>query len=431
MLVTSRIMKGMQVRSFFIAFSLLVLLLVTVGPGTQRVEAQTAAEIQQEINSNNQKIADIEKEIAAYQKQLATLGSQRATLATSIQSLDTQRKALTAKIKSLQQQIAGLTLELKKLDGQIATKQQSISLNKRTIAQSLRDIALTDNASVVENIFSSRNLTDAWAAVDASMALNEALRNHTRDLAYTKQLLSSQQKEVTTTQLKLVFATNDLGTQKKAVDVTVAEKNMLLTQTKNQESAYQTLIKKKRAEQASFEAALFELSSKLKSADNSLTPSAGKGILRWPVDKVVITQLFGKTADAGRLYASGTHDGMDFGTPTGTTIRAALSGTVVEINQGTVQNCQYGKWVLIRHANGLATLYAHLSAISVAKGQTVATGDAIGYAGMTGYATGPHLHFTVYNASSITFKNYTCKSGPSVYIPIAPPNGYLDPMKYL
>lgn len=421
----------MQIRSSFIAFSLLALLLGSFGPLTHRVEAQTATEIQQQIDEHNRKIADIEKEIAVYQKQLTALGSQHATLATSIQSLDTQRKALTTKIKSLQQQIGALTLELKKLDGQIATKQQSISLNKRTIAQSIRDIALMDSVSLVEQMFSSRNLADAWAAVDASMALNEALRDHTRDLAYAKQLLSNEQQQVTATQQKLVSATTDLGTQKKAVDVTVAEKNKLLTQTKSQESAYQALIKQKRAEEASFEAALFELSSKLKAADNSLTPSAGKGILRWPVDKVTITQLFGRTADAGRLYASGTHDGVDFGAPTGTAVRAALGGTIMEVNQGAVQNCQYGKWVIIKHANGLATLYAHLSSISVSKGQTVGTGEAIGYVGMTGYATGPHLHFTVYNASSITFKNYTCKSGPTVYIPIAPPNGYLDPMKYL
>jgi murein DD-endopeptidase MepM/ murein hydrolase activator NlpD len=86
---------------------------------------------------------------------------------------------------------------------------------------------------------------------------------------------------------------------------------------------------------------------------------------------------------------------------------------------------------VVQHANGLSTLYAHLSQISVAKGQSVSTGQVVGYSGMTGYATGPHLHFTVYVSSVLTFKQYTCKAGPTVTIPIAPPSGYLNPLSYL
>src|SRR6185503_19321281 len=118
---------------------------------------------------------------------------------TSIQSLDAQKKALSAKIKKLQQQIAELNLELKQLGYQIADKQESISLNKRTLAQSLRDIATAEGSSMVEQIFSSSNLSDAWIAVDSNVALNEALRDHTRDLAQAKQELTTQQQQVSQT----------------------------------------------------------------------------------------------------------------------------------------------------------------------------------------------------------------------------------------
>ena len=92
---------------------------------------------------------------------------------------------------------------------------------------------------------------------------------------------------------------------------------------------------------------------------------------------------------------------------------------------------KYGKWVLIRHTNGLTTLYAHLSVVSVSAGAQVATGDIIGYSGDTGYALGPHLHFTVYASKAVTFKEYTCNSGATLTIPIAAFSGYLDPMLYL
>ncbi|MGE5540940.1 MAG: murein hydrolase activator EnvC family protein [Bacillota bacterium] len=421
----------MQGRSLVFVSILLALSIFVVGPFASGVHAQTTAEIQQQIAEHNKKIADLDAEIAQYQKQLDALGSQHATLATSIKSLDTQRKALTTKIQSLQQQIGKLNLEIRQLGGQIADKEQSISLNKRTIAQSLRDIDQTDTRSMIEQVFSSRDLGELWVAVDTSMTLNEALRDHTTELAQVKQQLADQQQQVSQTQQKLVSVTTDLGTQKKAVDVTVSQKNALLTQTKNQEASYQKLIAQKRAEQASFEAALYQLSLKLKAADNTKIPAKGKGVLAWPLDHITITQYFGKTTDSGRLYANGTHNGVDFAAAIGTPVHAALAGTVVEINQGAVQNCQYGKWVLVKHANGLSTLYAHLSQISVAKGQTVSTGQVLGYSGMTGYATGPHLHLTVYNSSSVSFTNYQCKSGYTVYIPIAPPNGYLDPLAYL
>jgi murein DD-endopeptidase MepM/ murein hydrolase activator NlpD len=104
---------------------------------------------------------------------------------------------------------------------------------------------------------------------------------------------------------------------------------------------------------------------------------------------------------------------------------------VLAINYGSVRNCQYGKWILIQHPNGLATLYAHLSDISVQKGGTVFTGQVIGFAGDTGYATGPHLHFTVYIAEAVSFKQYTCWNKTVVTIPVAPPNAYLNPLSYL
>jgi murein DD-endopeptidase MepM/ murein hydrolase activator NlpD len=432
-------MKPMRARSIVVAFMLLGFSLMVAVPFTTYVHAQASSDIQQQIADHNKKIADLEAEIATYQKQLTALGTQHATLATSIQSLDTQRKALQAKISSLQQQIGKLNLELKQLGSQIADKEQSISLNKRTIAQSLRDIALTDNASVIEQVFSSTDLLDAWAAVDANMTLNEALRDHTQELASVRQQLAAQQRSVSETQQKLVSVTTDLGTQKKAVDVTVAEKNKLLTQTKNQESAYQSLIATKRAQQKAFESALASLEKSLTAVGSASIPHTGSGILAWPTNPHTVTQLFGNTAFAqSGAYNGAGHNGIDIGVPTGTPIHAALSGTVLATgNTDAIPGCySFGKWVMLSHANGLSTLYAHLSSIGVSKGQTITTGDVLGYSGMTGYATGPHLHFGVYASAGVKITTLSAARGATspcanASIPIAPTNAYLNPMAYL
>jgi len=83
------------------------------------------------------------------------------------------------------------------------------------------------------------------------------------------------------------------------------------------------------------------------------------------------------------------HLGVDYAAPTGTPVRSVGQGIVdVAGSQGG-----FGNVVMVKHANGHTTVYAHLSRIQVKKGQSVAQGQTLGLVGATGWATGPHLHF--------------------------------------
>jgi murein DD-endopeptidase MepM/ murein hydrolase activator NlpD len=85
------------------------------------------------------------------------------------------------------------------------------------------------------------------------------------------------------------------------------------------------------------------------------------------------------------------HNGVDYGAPSGTPVRAVGDGVV---DFSGWQN-GYGNVVSIRHSNDRTTVYAHLSRIDVRRGQHIEQGTRIGAVGMTGWATGPHLHFEV------------------------------------
>ncbi|MFF2183658.1 transglycosylase family protein [Streptomyces sp. NPDC058155] len=88
-------------------------------------------------------------------------------------------------------------------------------------------------------------------------------------------------------------------------------------------------------------------------------------------------------------WASGYHTGVDFPVPTGTSVKAVAGGTVVSAGwEGS-----YGYQVVIRHADGKYSQYAHLSALNVRDGQKVNSGQRIARSGSTGNSTGPHLHF--------------------------------------
>lgn len=394
--------------------------------------AQSAADLQSQIDANNRQLDTLKAEIAAFQQQLDALGAKKSTLQSTINSLTLSQKQLATQIQVTQNKIASANLQIKQLSLSIGDKEASIAADQNAVAKALRAIAEGEQAPLIVSLISSDSLGDAWRATDKIRQFNRALSHNIQDLQNARTQLTTNRDAVTKVKMSLVSLQSDLAIQKKSVEVSKAAQQKLLADTKNQESTYQKLLADKQAEESRFEAVLFELASKLQYVlDPSHIPPAGKGILRWPLDSVFITQQFGKSSSAQRLYTSGSHDGVDFRASIGTPIRAALSGTVLEVNYGAVQNCQYGKWVLIKHANGLATLYAHLSNIVVQKGTVVGTGQVIGFSGNTGYATGPHLHFGVYLADAVSFHQYTCKSGLRVTIPLAPINAYLNPLSYL
>ncbi|MEU3463028.1 M23 family metallopeptidase [Streptomyces sp. NPDC006733] len=104
-----------------------------------------------------------------------------------------------------------------------------------------------------------------------------------------------------------------------------------------------------------------------------------------PVDSGIGTEY----KVAGSMWSSGYHTGVDFTASTGTPVHAVGAGTVVTAGFDSA----YGNNVVIRHSDGIYTLCAHLSSLSVSVGQTVTTGEQIGLSGATGNVTGPHVHF--------------------------------------
>ncbi len=94
---------------------------------------------------------------------------------------------------------------------------------------------------------------------------------------------------------------------------------------------------------------------------------------------------------SGSSWSKGYHTGVDFPVPTGTSVKSVAAGRVVSAGWGD----SFGYQVVVRHADGRYSQYAHLSAISVKEGQSVGSGQRIGRSGSTGNSTGPHLHFEV------------------------------------
>ncbi len=394
--------------------------------------AQTREELLEKVDDTNDQIKKLQDEIKRLEGQLTTTTAQKLTLQNTVKGLDLQIQKLQKSLTLTQSQIAQKDKDIKTLGSSIQTTEGKIGVSQTQVATTLRELDQLTEDSMVTALLGQGTLASFFDQAVVLSTVRDELQNHIEDLAALKNNLSTSKKSAEERRRELAALKNDLTDQQKGVSVVRSTQNTLLTETKNQEATYQALIAQKKAEQASFEAELIRLAAGLGQADTTTAPPAKRGTIGWPVSAVRVTQYFGNTSFAASgAYNGQGHNGVDFGGPVGTPVKSVLDGVVQEVNQGAVKYCQYGKWVLVKHYNGLTSLYAHLSSISVSKGQTVTAGQTVGLLGDTGYATGPHLHLTLYVSSAVTFKNYTCNSGAVAFIPIAPLNAYLNPYLYL
>ncbi|MER5892320.1 M23 family metallopeptidase [Streptomyces sp. NPDC001876] len=132
-----------------------------------------------------------------------------------------------------------------------------------------------------------------------------------------------------------------------------------------------------------------EVAAKKKAEAERLAKLAASYAL--PTSSYTITSTFGQ---AGSMWSSGYHTGLDFAAPTGTPIKAVHSGTV----KSAGWSGSYGYHTVIELDDGTEVSYSHQSSMDVSAGQRVTTGETIGRVGATGNVTGPHLHLEVHTA---------------------------------
>ena len=137
----------------------------------------------------------------------------------------------------------------------------------------------------------------------------------------------------------------------------------------------------------------------------------------YPVPKATpITSPFGPRDNSAHPGISANHHGIDFGTPVGTNLTAITNGVVSTIGNDAMG---YGNWIEVKHDDGTASRYGHLSQIGVSRGQKVVPGQTVGKSGGkagaagAGNSTGPHLHFEFLDKKGV-------KVNPAPYLSGAP-----------
>jgi murein DD-endopeptidase MepM/ murein hydrolase activator NlpD len=403
------------------------------------VYAQNTSAIKEKIELRNSDIDRLEREIGQFQERIYSIGREKKTLENEIQVLELSERKLGTDIELAQAKIALAEATINRLQAEIKEAEEKIVLNKEAIGGTLQAVQQNLDDSLMEAMLRHDNLSDYWGQQDSLFAFQASVSSSIAELARLRNELEDKRADQQEFRAQEVALQNDLRAKAGLVIENKEEQTRILSVTENQESEYQKLLEERRQLKLAFEAEIQELESQLNlNVDPGAIPSSAPGVLAWPVQNVYITQYFGNTAFATsnpQIYNGGGHNGVDFGVGIGTSIMSAASGTVVATGDTDLvcPNASYGKWVLVRHNNGLSTLYAHLSRINVSEGQIVGRGETIAYSGNTGYSTGPHLHFTVYASDGVkvsTMPSRAC-GGRNYTLPLADQSAYLNPLSFL
>jgi murein DD-endopeptidase MepM/ murein hydrolase activator NlpD len=402
-------------------------------------QKQKKLQLESQIAGQEAEIQKLENEIKKYEKDLADVGSTKKTLSSNIAQIEVSKKRAQAAIVLTQNKIKIAEQRIDNLGTQITQKGNSIALNMAAAGLALRSLQQVGDQTFLEQFLTEGSLGDVWGANEDLEEVQVSITDYVDKLKQEKVAIQKLKEANEGEKKTLSVEQRNHAEKKRGLEAVEEEKRVLLKQTKNKETEYQMILRLKREAKEEFENQLRNYESQLKYVlDQSTIPTSGSGALTWPVANVRITQKFGNTAFAkAGAYNGKGHNGVDFGVPTGTPLLAAADGLVeASGNTDTHKGCySYGKWILLRHNNGLSTLYGHLSSISASVGETVSRGSTIGYSGNTGYSTGPHLHFTVFASSAVRvvrMADIGSKSGcRNASIPVSPTGGYLNPLDYL
>lgn len=340
------------------------------------------------LEESKQKVGSAEEELHLADVRLHAMTTELRSLEAELAAAEAELAEARERAQAARQEVERLTERLGQKKGQLAALEQrfrdrvtaaykygrvsyaAVLMGSRDVGQFLSTTkyvqsVMDEDLDIVERVTTAtQELVEIRAQADEKRQELGEQQDAAAELAAQVEEATARQRDLTA-----------------KVEAERARRSELLRRYESEQAQHEDLVDSLQAESESLEAELKKL--------QSIGTAPGPGGLFWPTNGY-------KTSDFGYrthpIFGSRRmHTGVDISGSVGQPIIAAASGTVVHAGW----RGGYGLTVVIDHGGGMATLYAHQSALAVSTGQRVEGGQKIGEVGSTGYSTGPHLHFEV------------------------------------
>lgn len=409
--------------------------LVSAAPSQLALADESPDSLKQKIEEKNAVLQNIQAQREILEDNLEQISKSQNSLKKELRAMDSNISQLNLSVRENAVIIEKLGLEIKSLEQGILDARASIVNKREAIKQLLVEMQLQQQQGILAVVLKSATLSENLEEINRIMSVNQGLQNGIVELENLEEGIKDKIEGIKLKREQEQIERTNLENRKGIVSEQKGEKERILTITKSTEEVYQEQLSALEKMQMDIASEIEAIESELrKKIDPNLIPIAREGVFALPAIGN-LTQGYGNTRFARTGYKSGRHNGVDIGASIGSEIFAAEDGQVIAVGDQD-KYCRkgaYGKFVMIKHPNGLTTLYGHFSKYIVAIGQHVERGQIIGYVGKTGYATGPHLHFTVFANSTLApaRPGYPEGTQPSRSCGPMPIGGDLDPTLYI
>lgn len=386
---------------------ILVIGIIVLQANLYTVQAVTQAEINKQKNEQtkaNNEIKQTEKELDSVQGEKKEVQEQVKDLSDKIADYESQ-------IDTLDTQIAGLNTKIEESQNKLDKAQEDYTKQEELLNARLVATYEAGETSYLDFILSSSSITDLISnyfliteVATTDTELLEKIQKQKEEIEQAKKDLEASKQELNTSKASKQSVSTQLQTAKKEKDKQVAklseDEKELQQHIEELRVASAKIEKELTAAQEKYKQEIEALNNANKGNGNSSgnnngnssgssggNHTGGSGKLQRPVNSGSIS--------AGMYYPSGGYHGaIDYAVPSGTPVYAAADGVVLKTENLVTS---YGTHVVIQHAGGLQSWYAHgtSGSICVSPGQTVSRGQQIMKSGNSGNSKGPHLHFEV------------------------------------
>jgi murein DD-endopeptidase MepM/ murein hydrolase activator NlpD len=384
-----------KILAIFLIFGCIFLM-----PSALRATQTDVEKLNGDIETKKKDIDDIKKRIEVYQKNIQAKQEEAASLKNQLSILDNQKAKTELDIKATGLEISKTQLETRGVELKIVAKEDEIAGKRENLSGILQEIHKNDSENTLKIFLLNDSFSEFFNAVEYTKDLQVNLQDSLENVKADKAELDQEKAQLEAKQEKLAELQADLDNQKKELDGENKYKTDLLAQTRESEAKFSELYWQAKQEQQSISSDISNLEkqvrAKLKQMEESKQMKLGSSDLVWPLASHRVTSTFhDKTYPFRYLFE---HPAIDIGTGQGTSIKAPADGYVLK----AIDNGMGYSYIALIHADGMSTVYGHVSKIYVDDDEFVSRGDVIGLTGgMPGtpgagrLSTGPHLHFEV------------------------------------